>query len=122
MESSKKINDVDHSGNVNERVAQNLFRRFKEDDFRFEEKPRSGKPSVVEDEAFLEMIEQQPITSARTLTVEVIPSQRTTNRPCEQWISRISLKTDQWTTSEHLQATAGKSSRDSFLASNSKWK
>ena len=41
-------------GMVNECVTQNWFRYFKESDISLENKPRSGGPSFVENEALLE--------------------------------------------------------------------
>ena len=53
----KKFNGMEGSGTINEHMAQNWFRHFKEDDTSLEDKPRPGKRSVVEDEALLEMVE-----------------------------------------------------------------
>ena len=72
---AKEINDVEGTGTVNEYVVQNWFRCFKEGDTSHKDKPRSGRPSVVEDEDLLEMVEQQPSTSTCTLSTEHSPSQ-----------------------------------------------
>ena len=53
---TKKINNVEGPGNVNEQMADNCFRRFKESDTSFKDIPRSGRPFVVEDEALLEIV------------------------------------------------------------------
>lgn len=45
-----------------------------------EDKSRSRRPSVVEDETLLEMVEQKPNTNTRTLLLERGPSQNTINR------------------------------------------
>ena len=47
---------------------------FKEGDTSLTEKLRSGRPSLVEDEDLLEMVEQQPSKSANTLSIELGPS------------------------------------------------
>ncbi|XP_052824371.1 histone-lysine N-methyltransferase SETMAR-like [Octopus bimaculoides] len=91
---TKEIDDMEGSGTVNKRVAQNWFRRFKDGDTSLEDKPSSGRPSVVEDEILLEMFEQQLSTSTRTLSSVLGPSHSTVNldtsiaRSCEQTLSR----------------------------------
>ena len=70
---AKKINAVEGPGTVNECVAQNWFRHFKEADTSFEDNPRSGRPSIEGDEALLEMIRKQPSTSIQTLLTELGP-------------------------------------------------
>ena len=75
----KEINDVKDPGIVKKRVAQNWFRPFKEVATRLEDKLRSERPSVVEDEALLEMVEQ-PSTSTSTCSAELGPSQSTINQ------------------------------------------
>ena len=51
---TKEIENVAGPGTVIERVAQNLFRCFKESDTNLKDKPSSGKSSVVENEALLD--------------------------------------------------------------------
>ena len=64
---TKEINAVEIPGAVNERKAQNSFRRFKESDKSLEDKRKwSRRPYVVEDDALLKMVEKQQNTSART--------------------------------------------------------
>ncbi|XP_036354569.1 histone-lysine N-methyltransferase SETMAR-like [Octopus sinensis] len=75
----KEINDVEDPGIINEREAQNWLRRFRNDDTSLEDKPKSGKTSIVEHKALLEIVEQQPSTSARTLSAALGPSQTTIN-------------------------------------------
>ena len=67
---------------------------FKEGDTSLEDKPRSGKPSVVEDETLLEIVEQQPSTSLCTLSAELGPSQTSIN---------TSISSTLWTDSEILE-------------------
>ena len=55
---AKEMNDVEVPGTVNECAVQNWFRRFKEGDTNLEDKSKSERPSVVEDEALLEMVRQ----------------------------------------------------------------
>ena len=63
-----------------ELMAQNLFRRFKIGITNFKDKPRSRRTSVVEDEALLEFVEQQPRTRIRKLLAEAGPLKNTINR------------------------------------------
>ncbi|XP_014773786.1 histone-lysine N-methyltransferase SETMAR-like [Octopus bimaculoides] len=72
----KELNDVEGPGIANEGVAQNWFRSFKESDINHEDKPKSWR-RFVEDEALLEIVEQLPSTSNRTLPSEFNPSQST---------------------------------------------
>lgn len=81
---AKEINDVEGTGSVNERTAQNWFKRFKEGDTTLQEKPRSGRPSVVDNEVLLEAIQHQPSSSTRALSAELGPSQSTINRHLHQ--------------------------------------
>ena len=69
---------MENPGIVNERVAQNWHRRFKESN-NLEDKPRSERPCVVLDDALLEMVEQ-PSTNNRILSAEYGPSQSKIDR------------------------------------------
>ena len=64
----KEIDDAEDPGTVNTFVAQNWFRCLKEGDTSFKDKPKSKRPSFVEDDALLEMVKQQPSTSICTLS------------------------------------------------------
>ncbi|XP_014790045.1 uncharacterized protein LOC106883528 [Octopus bimaculoides] len=66
---------MDGPGTVNEHMTENLFRRFS-----LEDKPRSRRPFVVEDEVLLEMVDQLPSASTCTFSAVLGPSQRTINR------------------------------------------
>ena len=46
-EAAKEISEMKGPGTINEYMAQNWFRRFKEVDTTLEDKPKSQKPSVV---------------------------------------------------------------------------
>lgn len=52
-------NDVEGPGTISEHAAQDWFRRFKEGDTSFEDKPKLETRSVVEDETLLEMANSQ---------------------------------------------------------------
>ena len=71
---AKENNNVEGSGTVNEHMALNWFKHFKEGNSSLKNKPRLMKLFVVEDRASLEMAEQQPSTSTLTLSIELGPS------------------------------------------------
>ena len=73
----KEINDIKDTETVKECVTQNWFRRFEEGDASLDDKTKSWRPSVMEDGALLEMVEQQLSTIIHTLLAELGPSQRT---------------------------------------------
>lgn len=79
LQDKQEISDAEGSRTVSGHVAQNWFRCFKEGDASLEDKPRLGRPSVVEDEALFDMVEQQPSTNTCTLLEELCPSQYTIN-------------------------------------------
>ena len=86
---TKGINDMNDLGTVKERVAQNWVRRFKEGDTGLEEKPKSGRSSVMDDRAFVKF-EQEP----STLSAYFGPSQSATNR----FVHNLSLVRSHWNT------------------------
>ena len=55
---AKEIDVVEWPEIVKKYVARNWFRRFKEVDISLEDKLRLGRPSVVDDAVFFELIEQ----------------------------------------------------------------
>ena len=67
--SSKKMNDVEGSEADNKCVAQNWFRYSKERDTSHEDKERSGRLSIVPDEALFKIVEQQPIINILRLSI-----------------------------------------------------
>ena len=74
--SGKRKNDV----KCQVTVVQNWFSRFKESNTSLKNKTRSGRSSVVEDEASLEIAEYQPSTSTCSLSAELGLSPNTANR------------------------------------------
>ncbi|XP_014783721.1 histone-lysine N-methyltransferase SETMAR-like [Octopus bimaculoides] len=80
MAAAKEIHDTEDPGAVDKRTVQNWLRCFKKGGTSLEDRQNSGRSSVVEDEALIEMVEQQPNASTRTLSAELGPSQSTINR------------------------------------------
>ena len=62
---AKEINDMEGTGTVKKRVAQ---------DTRLKDEPRSGTPSAMDNEGLLEMVKPQPNTSTHKLLAELGPS------------------------------------------------
>lgn len=79
-QASKEINNLEVSVNVDERVEQNWFRRFKKGNTNLEDKAKSELTSVLEDVALLQMLDQQLSTRPRNLSAELGPSQSAINR------------------------------------------
>ena len=69
-----QINNVECLETFDERVPENKFRHFKECTTSLEDKSVM-RPSVAGNEDMLEIIEQQPITNAYTLSAELDLSQ-----------------------------------------------
>ena len=57
---ANKVNNMEGPGTVNEHMAHNWFRRFKEGNSSPKDKPRLKRLSVGVVEALFEMVEQQP--------------------------------------------------------------
>lgn len=74
---AREICAVEGDGAMKEDTARWWFRRFKLGDFDLEDKPRTGRPSVVDQEELQTAIEQSPGLSTRALANELGPSQPT---------------------------------------------
>ena len=82
---ANEINGVEGQGSVSKSQAAKWFRRFKEGDTSLEDKPRSGRPSTVNNEALRELnFEQQPGSSTRGLSAELGASKDTVLRHLHQ--------------------------------------
>lgn len=66
-ESSRRICAAFGDGSVSERTAQDWFKRFREGDTSLEDRPRSGRPSVVDDERLRQMVEADQHQTSREL-------------------------------------------------------
>ena len=65
-------------------MSQLWFKRFSSGDVNLEDQPRSGRPSVVDDDTLRQAVEEQPCTSTRRLSAELGPSQPTIQRHLHQ--------------------------------------
>jgi [histone H3]-lysine36 N-dimethyltransferase SETMAR len=81
---AREICEVEGEGMVSVRVSQLWFKRFSSGDVSLEDQPRSGRPSVVDDDTLRQAVEEQPCTSTRRLSAELGPSQPTIQRHLHQ--------------------------------------
>lgn len=77
---AEEICAVEGEGVVNKTTAAEWFKRFNEGDTSLQDKPRSGRPSTVDNEALLEAVKNQPATSNRILSAELGPHYSTIDR------------------------------------------
>lgn len=70
-ESARRINGAFREGSVAERTAQDWFRRFRAGNEGLEDQPRSGRPSDVDEDHLLALIEGDPHLTTRELAMEL---------------------------------------------------
>lgn len=99
---------MEATGIVIEYVERNWFRRFEEGDTNFEDKPRSRKPSVVEDEALSELGLPQSTINRHYSKFGVMNRRR-----CREVLPE--LTNDQAQRRTNKQIIVGRSSRCLFL-------
>ena len=87
--SAKEINDTKCPGTDNKHGAQDWFKYFKLGDTSLKNKPRLGRPSVVEDEVLFEISEQ----STHKLLAEPSPLQST-----NQHLHKLNFVNRHWNT------------------------
>ena len=81
---TREICEVEGKDVVNERTARRWFERFNHGDTSLVDKHRSGRPSVVDDEALRAAVEVDPLCSTRKLSATLGPSKDTINRHLHQ--------------------------------------
>lgn len=81
---AKEINIVEGQGTISVTTAKEWFRRFKNGDTSLNDKLRSGRPSIMDNEALRNLVEEQPSTSTRRLSAETGASQPTIVRHLHQ--------------------------------------
>jgi transposase len=72
--------DIEGEGTVNERTAQQWFKRFASGNLSLEDEQRPGRPQIWDSEATKEAAEQQPSASMRRLSDTLRPSKSTIHR------------------------------------------
>ena len=68
---AKAICDVEGEGTVTPRTAQRWFKRFNEDNFDLEDKPRSGAPRKLNEGDLQAALDAEPSSSSRELAAEL---------------------------------------------------
>lgn len=76
-ESSRRINAAFGEGTTSERSARDWFARFRKGDENLEDAPRSGRPSEVDDDRLLQLVEDDPRQTTRELAGLLCASQPT---------------------------------------------
>ena len=74
---AKAICDVEGEGTVAPRTAQKWFKRFNEGDFDLEDRPRSGRPTVLDEGDLQAALDVEPSSSTRELAEELGVANRT---------------------------------------------
>lgn len=77
---SKEICDVEGDGAVSKSMAIEWFKRFNEGNTDVCDKPRSGRPSEVDDEALIQMVLEEPCKSTRAMSADIGCDQSTVVR------------------------------------------
>ena len=84
----KEICDVEGEGIVAQRTAAKWFKRFNDGDLNLEDKPRSGRPSLLGDDELITALKDNPSSSSRDLAVwctsHDCPETFTSTRFCPQ--------------------------------------
>ena len=72
-----EICEVEGEGTIGKTAAIKWFKRFEDGDFDFEDKPRSGRPSILDEEDLRAALEDEPSSNTRDLADELGVAQRT---------------------------------------------
>ena len=80
----KEICDVEGVGAVSKSTANNWFRRFQNGDTDLKDRPRTGRPKELDDEALLEEVGEDPKASARDLSAVLSCHYSTVDRHLRQ--------------------------------------
>ena len=118
------INAVFGEKSVNYSTVHRWFTRFEEGDTDFEDKPRSGRPTTVEDSTILEVIKENPEASVRELATKIGCSHMTIDRRLSnlgyrkvlvQWIPHALTDGQRMTRLSICQSLLLRSNRKDFL-------
>ncbi|XP_014782746.1 histone-lysine N-methyltransferase SETMAR-like [Octopus bimaculoides] len=74
---AKAICDVEGEGTVAPRTAQKWFKRFNKGDFDPEDRPRSGRPAILDEGDLQAVLDVEPSSSTRELAEELSVYQKT---------------------------------------------
>ena len=84
-DAAKAINDVEGEGTTSKSAAGRWFKRFNEGDMDLEDKPRSGRPSVLDKSDLQAALDLEPSSSTRELAEELGVSQMTVVRKLHEF-------------------------------------
>ena len=65
---AKEIWDVEGEGAVSKSTAASWFKRFQDGDMSVEDRPHTGRPSELDDEALFQGVQEEPEASVRSLS------------------------------------------------------
>jgi histone-lysine N-methyltransferase SETMAR len=82
---AREICSVEGEDAVSVRVAQMWFKRFKEGDLDVKDKPRSGRPSVLDEEELQAALDDEPGSTTRELAEDLGISQMTIVRKLHEF-------------------------------------
>ncbi|CAM4819728.1 unnamed protein product, partial [Rotaria magnacalcarata] len=72
-----EICEVEGEGTIRKTATIKWFKRFEDGDLDFEDKPRSGRPSILDEEDLRAALEDEPSSNTRDLTDKLGVAQRT---------------------------------------------
>ena len=70
-ETARKVNQAFGNDSVNERTVRRRFAKFCAGNFSLEDKPRRGRPTVIQDEDLMTLVETDPSQTVRELAEEL---------------------------------------------------
>ena len=70
-ETARQINQAFVNDSVNEHTFRHWFAKFRSGDFSFEGEPRSGRPTVIQDEDLRTLAETDPSQTVRGMSKEL---------------------------------------------------
>ena len=97
---AKEICDVEGEGAMSKSTAASWFKRFQDGDMSVEDRPHTGRPSELDDEALFQAVQEEPEASVRSLSDALDYHNSTIDRHLqrlglsEKTTSRSSTRTD----------------------------
>ena len=76
-ETTRQINEVWGNYSVAESMVQKWFAKFRSRDFNLEDEPRSGRPTLIQDDFLRAIVDADPTTTTRQIAQEMDVSPKT---------------------------------------------